>query len=234
MKIIFYTAIIIFSSFLTIQAQTAKNEPIKITQGNSVTIDGKIEDKEWQDASIFELSGGGGKVFFKYDGEYLLVGVRGAQKGWSHLYLNQGEYSDVSVMHASAALGMTLYSQNKNNLWQPSNPFTWDLRDRTITAETQKKMTDYLAKNLWVANNNNMGNQTEIEFRVKPRDVSNKTLYMAIVYTADAKNPQFFPATLKDDTIKEDLILGNTPNDLKFDRNGWVKIILENKKTSTK
>jgi hypothetical protein len=54
---------------------------------------------------------------------------------------------------------------------------------------------------------------------------------VAIIYTADAKNPQFFPATLKDDTIKEDLIYGNTPKDLKFDRNGWAKIVLENKKT---
>jgi hypothetical protein len=231
MKITIYIAIIIFGAFLTVHAQTAKNETIRIAPGKAVTIDGKIEEKEWSDASVFDLSGGG-KVFFKYDGEYLLIGVRGVKKGWSHLYLTQEENPDVSVMHASAALGMTLYSRDKSNLWQPANPFAWDLRDRTLTAETQEKMSEYLAKNFWAANNNNMGNPTEIEFQVKPpRSASGKPFYVAVVYTADAKNPQFFPATLKDDTIKEELIYGNTPNDLKFDRSGWAKIVLENKKT---
>ena len=92
-------------------------------------------------------------------------------------------------------------------------------------------MADYLAKNFWVANNNNMGNPTEIEFQVKPRNSADKTVYLALVYASDAKNPQFFPATLKDDTIKENLVYGNTPKDLKFYRNQWAKISLENKKT---
>src|SRR4051812_26499534 len=100
MKTIFYIAIIIFGAFSPIQAQT---ETIKIAQGSSVTIDGKIEETEWKDASVFDLKGGG-RVFFKHDGEYLFVGVRGTEKGWSHLYINQGESADVSLMHASAAL----------------------------------------------------------------------------------------------------------------------------------
>ncbi|HEY0458154.1 MAG TPA: hypothetical protein VGC97_03315 [Pyrinomonadaceae bacterium] len=230
MKTFFCIAIIIVSEFFTIQAQTLRKEAIKIAPGKAATIDGKIETAEWQDASAFDLSGGG-RVFIKHDGEYLFVGVRGTQKGWSHLYVNQGENTDVAVMHASAALGMTVYSQNKNNLWQPANPFAWDLRDRTMTAETGKKMADYLVKNSWLANNANMGNETEIEFQVKLRNAGGKMLYVAVFHTADAKNPQFFPATLKDDTIKEELVYGNTPNDLKFDRENWAKIVLENKKT---
>src|SRR5215203_2573652 len=109
MRTILAGAIIIFGAFSILQAQTAKNEPIKLAPtGGAVTIDGKIEDAEWQGAPVFELAGGG-RVFFKTDGEYLYVGVRGTAKGWSHLYLNQGENTSVSVMHASAALGMTLY-----------------------------------------------------------------------------------------------------------------------------
>lgn len=226
MKIVFGLAIIIFTAFFNVNAQSV----IKIAQSNSITIDGKIEETEWKDAQSFDLTGGG-KVFFKYNGEHLFVGVRGVNKGWSHLYLNQGENADVSIFHASAALGMTLYKQDENKIWQPANPFAWDLRDRTITAETSKKMADHLAKNFWAANNNNMGNPTEIEFQVKPRNPSDKICYLALVYASDAKNPQFFPATLKDDTIKEQLVYGNTPNDLKFDRSQWAKISLENKKT---
>ncbi len=234
MKTFFCIAIIIFSAFSSVQAQnTAAPEPIKLAPEMSaaaVTIDGKIEDAEWQGASAFDLTGGG-RVFFKTDGTHLFAGVRGVKKGWSHLYVNQGDGADVSVMHASAALGMTVYSRGKNNLWQPANPFAWDLRDRAVTAETKKKMADYLAKNSWLANNANMGNETEIEFQVKLRNAAGKMLYVAVFHTADAKNPQYFPAALKDDTIKEELVYGNTPNDLKFVRDGWAKIVLENKKT---
>jgi hypothetical protein len=229
-KTFFYTSIVIISIFSAAQAQTATNKTIKILQSSAVTIDGKIEETEWKDASQFELAGGG-KVYFQYDGEYLSVGVLGIKNGWSHLYLNRGEKSEIAVLHASAALGMTLYNRDKNKLWQPSNPFSWDLRDTTIAPETTKKMADYLAKNFWVANNNSMGNPTEIEFRVKARKASDKTFYVAVVYAADAKNPRYFPATLKDDTLKEDLIYGNTPNDLEFDRNQWAKIIVKGVKT---
>ncbi|MBX7173349.1 MAG: hypothetical protein K1X72_20440 [Pyrinomonadaceae bacterium] len=221
MKRNFSIAVIILSFLLALQAQ----ETVKISRSNSATIDGKIEEIEWQNAKSFDLKGGG-KVFFKYDGQFLFVGVRGVAKGWSHLYLNQDE--KVLILHASAALGMTSYSQNESKLWQPANPFSWDLRDRTITAETSKKMADYLAKNYWVANNNNMSNSSEIEFQLKPQNID-KPFFLAIVYATDAKNPQYFPASLKDDTIKEELVYGNTPNDLKFDCNQWAKISLESK-----
>jgi hypothetical protein len=224
MKRIFSIAIIILSVFITSQAQNT----IKITPSGAITVDGKIGEAEWKDAAAFDMTGGG-RVFFKHDGEYLFVGVRGTEKGWSHLYVNQGETTDVAVMHASAALGMTVYAADKNNLWQSSNPFAWDLRDRAITAATNKKMTDYLAKNFWVANNNNMTSLPEIEFQVKPRNAG-KPLYVAVVYASDAKNPLFFPGGLKDDTVKEELVYGSTPNDLKFARDSWAKIILENKK----
>jgi hypothetical protein len=227
MKIFSQIAIIIFSSLIAAQAQIVKNETIRIAPGGPVMIDGRIEEKEWKDAAVFELAGGG-QVFFKYDGEYLFVGVRGLKKGWSHLYLSEGE--TVSVMHASAALGMTVYAADKNELWQPAGPFAWDLRDRALTPETKKKMTAYLAKNFWAANNNNMTELPEIEFQVKPRNASVKTLYVAVVYAADAKNPQFFPAGLKDATVKQELVYGNTPNDLKFSPAGWAQIVLENKK----
>lgn len=233
MKTIFYIAIIISAAFSSATAQMKKNAAITIAQGIAVTIDGKIEEKEWQNASAFDLSGGG-KVFFKHDGEYLYVAVRGAAKGWSHLYLVQEGSADVSVLHASAALGMTTYKQDKNNLWQPATPFAWDIRDRSLTPETNKKMTDYLAKNYWVASNNNMSSTNEIEFSVKPQNTLDKPLHVALIYASDAKNPQFFPASLKDDTLKADLIYGNTPNDLKFERDQWMKIVLESKKTPSK
>ncbi|HEX8737891.1 MAG TPA: hypothetical protein VF721_21345 [Pyrinomonadaceae bacterium] len=215
MKILFCIAIIL-NVFLIAQAQAVKNETINLSRGGAARIDGKIEEKEWQDASAFELSNGG-RIYLKYDGEFLYVGVRGVKAGWSHLYLSEGDGADVSVIHASAALGKSLYKQDKNKMWQPANEFFWELRDRVITAETEKKMDDYLSKNRWVASNNNMGNPTEIEFKVKPQNAVNNPFRFAVVYVADGVSPQFFPATLADDTLKSRLLTGYTPPDVKFD-----------------
>jgi hypothetical protein len=209
-------------------AQTVNKAPeIKLAPGPTITIDGKIEDAEWKGASSFPAKNGG-TVFFGYDGNYLFVGVRGPAQGWSHLYVSEGEDSCVHVYHASAALGMTAYRPGKDGKWQSSNPFSWELRDRVINPEVQKKMDDYLAKNFWVANNNNTGNRNEIEFKIKPR--SDKPVRVGIVFAVGETGRYFFPETLSDDTLKDELVRGNTPPDLKFEPAQWATVTLEKKK----
>ena len=141
--------------------QTCAGSDHRRSTGRSKTPNGR--------APVRSRSKNGGTVFFGYDGNYLFVGARGPEYGWSHLYLNYADVPEVYVHHASAALGMIAYRSGKDGKWQSSNPFSWDLRDRVINPELQKKMDDYLAKNFWVANNNNTGNRNEIEFKIKPR-----------------------------------------------------------------
>lgn len=204
---------------------TAKAPEIKLAPGTAVTTDGKIEDAEWKGADSRPLKNGG-TAFFRFDGEYLYIGVRGTGKGWSHLYFSQGD--DVRVFHASAALGMTTYRPDKDRKWQSSNPFSWELRDRVFAPELQKKMDDYLAKNFWVANNSNTGNGNEIEFKVKP--VGDKPVRVAVVFAVGETGRYYFPETLSDDTINDTLVRGNTPADLKFDPVNWATVTLEKKK----
>ncbi len=170
----------------------------------------------------------GGTVFFRYDGNHLFVGVRGPEYGWSHLYVSEEKVPGVLVYHASAALGMTSYQPDKAGKWQPSNPFSWSLRDRVLNPEVQKKMDDYLAKNFWVANNNNTGSRNEIEFKMKPRG---SKVRVAVVFAVGESGRYFFPENLADDTINDNLVRGNTPADLKFDPAQWATIILEKKKS---
>lgn len=226
MRRIFIIAIIISSIFVNSQAQ----QKIKIARSDAATTDGKIEETEWKDASVFDLTGGG-KVFFKHDGNYIYVAVRAVKAGWTHLYLSEAENKEISVLHASAALGKVVYQKDKENLWQPLNDFSWELRDRTFTDEVRQKMADHVAKNNWAANNNNMGNRAEVEFQIKLQDPSNKKFRMAIVYAVDRTTSQFFPNSLNDDCLKSELVAGNRVRNVKFDRNGWAEIILENKKT---
>ncbi len=184
-----------------------KAPEINLAPGPTIVIDGKIEDAEWKGASSFPVKNGG-TVFFGYDGNYLFVGVRGSGYGWSHLYLNYADVPEVYVHHASAALGMIAYRSGKDGKWQSSNPFSWDLRDRVINPEVQKKMDDYLAKNFWVANNNNTGNRNEIEFKIKPR--SDKPFRIGVVFAVGETGRYFFPETLSDATLKDELS-GETP-----------------------
>lgn len=208
-------------------AQAVSKAPeIKLAPGPTVAIDGKIEDAEWKGASSFPMKNGG-TVFFGYDGQHLFVGVRGPSQGWSHLYVSEGDGAGVLVYHASAALGSTTYRPDKDGKWQSSNPFSWELRERVINPELQKKMDDYLAKNFWVANNSNTGNRNEIEFKVKPRGESIK---VGAVFAVGEKGRYSFPETLPDDTLKEELVRGNTPADLRFEPAQWATVILEKKK----
>jgi hypothetical protein len=89
-------------------------------------------------------------------------------------------------------------------------------------------MADYLAKNLWVANNNNTGNKNEIEFKVRPH--GDGPVRVAVIFTEGESGRCFFPESLSDATINDDLVRGNTPADLKFDPVQWATIILEKMK----
>jgi hypothetical protein len=225
-KVLIFVLSIVGAAYPLLAQPISKAPEIKLAPGQTVVIDGKIEDAEWKGASSFPAKNGG-TIFFGYDGNYLFVGVRGPAQGWSHLYVNEGE-GGVLVYHASAALGMTAYQPGKDGKWQSSNPFSWELRDRVINQEVQKKMDDYLAKNFWVANNNNTGNRNEIEFKIKPR--SDKPVRLGLVFAVGETGRYFFPETLSDDTLKEELVKGNTPSDLKFEPAQWATVTLEKKK----
>lgn len=220
MKVNILTAIILLGCVLY-----AQPDALQIPPGGPIMIDGKIDAKEWQDAVSRDLVGGG-KVLLKHDGTYFYVGVRGSGEGWSQLYLSEGTGTDVYVLHASAALGMSTYRRDANGSWQPSNEFFWELRDPTVDAAVSKRMEGYLTKNFWVANNNNMNSKNEIEFKIKPRAAGVREFRIAVEYVV-GNTKHFFPAALDDDALESRLALGYTPANLKFDLGKWARIAFE-------
>lgn len=201
---------------------------IAVPLGRSATIDGKIEPAEWTDATQRELTNGG-KLFLKYDGKYVYIAMRGIKEGWSHVYLGGQPDADILVSHASAALGRSIYKKDVKGFWQPSNPFVWEIRDRTISAGTRSAMDGYFNKNGWVASNNNMGNASEVEYKFSP--ATRNMLKFAAVFMS-GETAQYFPASLSDDTLKKNLISGTTPADLKFDVTRWATLALPSQKAS--
>jgi hypothetical protein len=208
-------------------AQTGRNETIKLTAAAAaVTVDGQLDDREWRDALGFDLVGGG-RLLLKYDGEYFYVALRGVERGSTQLYLSDDASRDVDILHASAALGTSVYRPDRKGFWQPANPFLWELRDRELTEATKEKMNAYLAKNSWVANNNNMNRQSGVEFKIRTRAAAAERRF-AVVHVA-GEEKLFFPAALADDALKSPLAFGDTRPDLKFDLRRWARIVLEKK-----
>ena len=224
MKTIFYSVIIILSFISSLQAQ----KTIKLSTKSLAVTDGKIEEAEWKDATFFDLSGGG-KIYLKHDGNYVYVAVKGVKPGWTHLYLSEGKDKDISVLHASAALGKVVYRKDSANLWQPLNEFAWELRDRVFTDAVRQKMADYIAKNYWTANNNNMGNKAEVEFQIKLQNPTANEFRMSLVYAVEEKTFNFFPNNLADDSLKPELVSGNKVENVKFNVNQWAKVVLNKK-----
>lgn len=206
--------IVLFAGVIGSIAQS----PVDVPFGKAVRIDGKIDTQEWADAAGHDLANGV-KLFLKTDGNHIYLAMRGTKQGWSHVYFNEGG-TEVSVVHASAALGKIIYKQDEKKLWQPQNKFAWEVRERV---PIEAGMNAYLAKNGWVASNNNMGNGNEVEYKLIARG---SEMRIAAVFMQVGLPTTNFPATLADDALKQKLLEGNAVRDLNFDTLQWARLRL--------
>jgi murein DD-endopeptidase MepM/ murein hydrolase activator NlpD len=130
------------------------------------------------------------------------------------------------VHHASAALGTARYLL-KGGLWQPLQTFVWELRERTFTPQAEAARAAYLKSKGWLANNMNTGTQGIFEFKIAQRFLKGETVPLAVAFASDPASPQYWPQTLADDCRKRELIFGSSPADLKFNRESWAKLELQ-------
>jgi hypothetical protein len=205
-------------------AAETQNKAVQMPTGKLVVLDGQISDEEWRGAYKQQLSGGG-EISFQKDGSSLYVGVRGLKEGWSHVCVTAGER--VYVLHASAALAEAIYEKDPAGVWRPIqgfDPATFALRQTDQSEETVKARKAFFDSHGWLANNNRMGSRTVIEFKLGPKFLKSEEVRLAVVYASDAKSPQYWPESLADDSIKEDLIFGKTPQDMKFNQASWGRL----------
>lgn len=203
-------------------ASSAGQTTLDVPFGKAGAIDGKVDAQEWADAARHDLANGV-TTWLKTDGSYVYLAMRGTKQAWSHVYLNDGKSSDVSVIHASAALGRIVYKQDEKKLWQPQNDFAWEVRERVPNSAV---MDAYLAKSGWVASNNNMGNANEVEYKLA---VSASDVRLAIALMQVGVPTTHFPASLTDGTIQQKLLEGNAVRDVKFDVSQWTHLKLPSK-----
>ncbi len=218
MLILRRAVICLLISAITIAAHASNT--IEVPRGSAITLDGRLSDDEWAAAARQELVGGG-EVRFKHDGAHLFIGVRGANRGWSHIYVPDGE--SIHVLHASAALGTAIYRRS-GDAWQPVQSFQWAMRDRSMSEQAMAARESFLKSTGWVASTNGMGAGNEIEFKISRSFLKGASPRIAVLYASDPKSPAYWPGSLTDDCLKEKLIFGTTPNDLKFNTSVWATI----------
>ena len=186
----------------------------------SITLDGIIDQDEWADAKTYSLEKGG-QVKVMADSNNIYVAVSSGDFGWSHVYLNHG--ATIYVLHASAALGASVYVLQDDKTWKATQSFKYELRNKGMTEEDKNARLSYFQKNGWVgtvtwlhANNH--------EFVISRTLFKGKPIRIAAMRAADAQSPHFWPATLKDQTLQEKLVRGDTPEVLTFDPATWGSI----------
>src|SRR5215510_6857022 len=85
--------------------EAATSQTIKVPQGQSILVDGKISTSEWADAAKIEL-GGGAQLLAKQNDDYVLLAVifPTGNNGFVDLFIAP-DSREIFDLHASAKLG---------------------------------------------------------------------------------------------------------------------------------
>lgn len=211
---------------LVSDSSLASNEEqvIQVPKGNPITIDGKLGEDEWKGALRQELVGGG-EVRLMHDGTHLLVGVKGMKDGLGHICISDGK--DIYVLHASAALGTAIYHRDESDVWKLVQPFKFEMRDRSQSQEAVAARNAYLASNGWVATTFQMGNPGEIEFKLSTKFKQGEVMKLAVVFASPPSAGQYWPKAVSDDCLKQTLIFGPIPAELKFKPESWARVKMQ-------
>ena len=186
----------------------------------AIKLDGRISKTEWAGAKEYELPSNG-KLYTLQQGKDLYIGIKGTVPGWAHVYLHWKD--SVKVLHASAALGAQLYT-NEKNTWKLQQKFNWELRESEYGEALIQKQAAYYQKNGWCANTNNAGDKHTLEYKIDLSKFNNSTVKFAALFTADAKIISCYPAGLNDNTLLEELVAGGNPDNLRFNPQTWAVI----------
>lgn len=221
----------------------ATSAALQIPRGNAVTIDGKLDEVEWADAAREKLTDGA-ELRLKADAEFLYVGLRSGGLGWPQLYVWDDKV--VRVLHASASLGTAIYSKADGKAWKLEQGFAQELRGAKADDPARAA---FLSKHGWLANtvgtsvslirtgvvtrgSEHDGLQNTVgvgdvgvgEFKIARRLFYESDLRLAVVFITLGRSLPSWPATLKDDCLKFELLPGIAPASLSFDPAQWAQL----------
>ena len=130
--------LICLSAMATSAAQAT--DPIIVPDGSVPTIDRTLSSDEWSDALSIPLNEDS-TLFLKHSHGYMYLAVQATTMGVpSPLIVRDGE---VYVLHASAALGTAIYTQEEA-AWTLTQGFTWQCRTPGFTTPAVAERDHFL------------------------------------------------------------------------------------------
>jgi hypothetical protein len=186
-------------------------------------IDGSLSPGEWDTARQESLADGS-RLFLLKSGDYLYVGIQanpgqmiaGLDLLVGSVYLYRGD--EISILHASAALGTAIYQQTADG-WSQTQGFTWCCRDYSDSQEAQAARETFLNQDGWVASIGYMGTFNELEFKIR---LTGEPMRMAVAFYGNPRAKIVWPSGVKDDTLR--FISGNLTDSASLLPEKWAEI----------
>ena len=181
-------------------------------------INGTISPGEWEQARV-ETFADGSELMLMHTRDFLYLAIRAStpQMIVGNVYIQRE--NEVSILHASAALGTAIYHKG-DQAWEQTQDFTWQCRDAGFGDEAMAKRAEFLQLEGWLASITRLGRFNEMEYQI---EVGEGITTLAVVFLQNHEaNP--YPVTLADDCVQ--LFSGGIPEEMRFSTGLWVPISL--------
>lgn len=188
--------------------------------GEPPTIDGIISESEWDQANVETYADGSELMLMRSNGWlYLAIRASGRDLIVGNVYLLHGD--QISIHHASAALGTALYQQGVV-AWERTQSFTWRCRDTGSSEAAQADRAIFLEEEGWLAGNSRMGTPNELEYQIALTD---ELSALAVVFL-QGEEPilHSYPIGLEDDSVQ--VFASGIPEQMQLTTQLWAKISL--------
>jgi len=197
------------------------NALIAVPYGATVTVDGTMEESEWEAESSFAASAQC-THYVVHDGTFLYLGIRSGGRGFGSPCLVQS--GSVSVLHASAALATASYGRDGDQ-WVLTQGFaSWECRDEGLTRMELVPVRDaFLSEHGWIASTGGMGNHNEVEYAIR---LQGEDLRMQLLFYDTGSFPRMvsWPHLEGDLQAYRQLLDGNLPVRMSFETRRWMTI----------
>lgn len=192
-------------------------------------IDGQMIADEWINAHVAILPDSS-EIFFIHDSQYLHIALRFQKRGIGSLCVRKNDR--VRILHASAALGTAVYTQN-GDAWQLEESFRFEKQEGDSSGSVKQKRADFLMNHGWVASTVSMGGdetETFLEYKIRLDLFDSVRPKLGVAGMLLESNQKFIhlPAKLNDGCSSPELIRGFPPEQGQFNTSGWLSLTIEN------
>ncbi len=191
--------------------------PTAVTETIQVKLDGTLGEGEWteqskvEDATAFRLH--------MMHSDALIIAVDAGQT-YPHVCLFDGK--SVRVLHASASLGTASY-EREGDAWSRTEDFAWTARDADEPAVRASQRVENLQTQGWTGTTVGMGEPGHSELRIEldPDSIDATRVAVSVIASGGA---QSWPTGVSDDCASLGLLMGNAPEQARFDTDAWAPL----------